>query len=67
MATDIPGYDAHDPVPWNTDSGKVPAGPDRAGAPLDWSTDLISDPADPGEASVTEGFSPGINIGSQDS
>jgi hypothetical protein len=48
MANDIPAYDAHDPVPWNTDSGKVAGGTDREGAPLAFMNDLLTDPASKG-------------------
>ncbi len=51
---DIPAYDAHDPVPWNTDSGKVAGGTDREGVALDWSSDLLNDPQ--GKAKVGTGW-----------
>lgn len=41
---DIPAYDAHTPVPWNTDSGKVPSDSGREAVAVDWSDDLLSDP-----------------------
>jgi hypothetical protein len=50
----IPAYDAHDPVPWNTDSGKVAGGTDREGVALDWSTDLRVDPT--GSTTVGKGW-----------